>query len=123
MGSRSEPPASATDKGVPVPDDVRIWIVAGSFQARPGAEAQLTAVLAKYVVLTRRRRHCRNVDLVTSATDSGRFLIVEKWDDDAASRAHLDEAETVDMARAAVPLLAAKPDLDLYETISTHDLM
>jgi hypothetical protein len=37
-------------------------------------------------------------------------------------RAHLDEDETVEMARAAVPLLADKPDLDLYETVSAHDL-
>jgi quinol monooxygenase YgiN len=106
-----------------VPDEVRIRVVAGRFQARPGAEAQLTAVLAKYVVLTRKRRHCRNVDLVVSATDSGRFLVVEKWDDEEAPRAHLDQDETVDMARAAVPLLAAKPDLDLYEAISAHDVV
>ena len=27
-----------------------------------------------------------------------------------------------DMAAAAVPLLAAKPEIDLYDTISAHDL-
>ena len=106
-----------------MPDDVRIWVVAGRFQARPGAEAQLTAALAKYVVVTRMRPRCRNVDLVVSATDSGCFLVIEKWDDEDAPRAHLDEQETVDMARAAVPLLAAKPDIDLYETVSAHDLV
>ena len=110
------------DEAVPVPDEVEIWVVAGSFQARPGAEEQLTAVLANYVVLTRMRPHCRNVDLVVSATDSGRLLVVEKWDEADAPRAHLDDDETVDMARAAVPLLAGKPDLDLYETVSAHDL-
>jgi quinol monooxygenase YgiN len=110
------------DEGVMVPDDVRIWVVAGSFRARPGAEEQLIAVLANYVVLTRMRPRCRNVDLVVSATDGGRLLVVEKWDDADAPRAHLDEDETVEMARAAVPLLADKPDLDLYETVSAHDL-
>lgn len=103
-------------------DDVEIWVVAGSFRARPGAEEQLAAVLAKYVVMTRMRPHCRNVDLVASTTERGRFVVVEKWDDADAPRAHLDEPETVDMARAAVPLLADKPDLDLYETVSAHDL-
>jgi quinol monooxygenase YgiN len=110
------------DEAVPVPDDVEIWVVTGSFRARPGAEDQLIAVLAKYVVLTRMRPHCRNVDLMVSATDSGRLLVVEKWADGDAPRAHLDEDETVDMARAAVPLLADNPDLHLYETISAHDL-
>lgn len=107
---------------VAVTDDVEIWVVTGSFRARPGAESELGAVLARYVVLTRMRPHCRNVDLIVSTTESGRFLVVEKWDDANAPRTHLDQDETVDMAREAVPLLAGKPDLDLYETVSAHDL-
>ncbi len=105
-----------------MPDDVRIWVVAGSFRARAGAEQQLTAVLANYVVLTRMRPHCRNVDLVASATQRGRMLVIEKWDDPEAPRDHLDQPETVDMARAAVPLLTEKPDLDLYEAVSAQDM-
>jgi quinol monooxygenase YgiN len=103
-------------------EDVGIWVVAGSFRARPGAEDELAAVLANYVVLTRNRPHCRNVDLVLSTTHSGRFLVIEKWDDPDAPRAHLDDPETVTMAGAAVPLLLAKPDLDLYDAVSAHDL-
>ncbi|MBV8949953.1 MAG: antibiotic biosynthesis monooxygenase [Actinobacteria bacterium] len=105
-----------------MPHDVEIWVVAGSFRARPGAEDRLAAVLADYVVMTRMRPHCRNVDLVASATERGRMLVIEKWDDADAPRAHLDAPETVDMARAAVPLLTAKPDLDLYEAVSAQDL-
>jgi len=105
-----------------VADDVELSVVAGSFRARPGEEATLAALLAKYVVLTRMRPHCRNVDLVMSVTESGRFLVVEKWDDPDAQRAHLDAEETVEMARAAVEILAAKPDLGLYEVVSAHDL-
>ena len=99
-----------------------IWVVAGSFRARTGAEGDLAAVLANYVVLTRTRPRCRNVDLVASTTESGRFLVIEKWDDPDAPRAHLDDPETVAMAEAAVPLLRAKPELDLYDSVSAHDL-
>ena len=78
-------------------------------------------MLARYVVLTRGVERCRNVDLVTSATHSGRFLVIEKWDSAEAVQAHLDSALMTDMAHAVVPLLAAKPAIDLYDTISAHD--
>ena len=103
-------------------EDVEIWVVAGRFQARSGREAELAGVLANYVVLTRGVDGCRNVDLVASAGTPGKFLVIEKWDDPDAQRAHLDAPVMVDMATAATPLLAGAPDLDLYEAISAHDL-
>jgi quinol monooxygenase YgiN len=62
------------------------------------------------------------VDLVASAGTPGRLLVIEKWDDPDAQRAHLDAEIMVDMATAATPLLAGVPDLDLYEAISAQDL-
>jgi quinol monooxygenase YgiN len=103
-------------------DDVEIWVVAGQYQARSGQEPDLGAVLARYVVLTRGVPGCRNVDLVASASVPGKFLVVEKWDDADAQRAHLDDPIMVGMATAATPLLATAPELDLYEAISAHDL-
>jgi quinol monooxygenase YgiN len=105
-----------------VAEDVEIWVVAGRFQARSGREAELAAVLANYVVLTRNVDGCRNVDLVASAGTPGRFMVIEKWDDPLAQRAHLDAPVMVDMATAATPLLVGAPDLDLYEAISAQDL-
>ena len=103
-------------------DDVEIWLVAGNYRASTGREAELAGVLARYVVLTRAVTGCRNVDLVASAGTLGRFLVIEKWDDPDAQRAHLDAPVMVDMATAASPLLAGPPDLDLYQTISAQDL-
>lgn len=103
-------------------DEVEIWLVAGGFQAHTGREPELAGVLARYVVLTRSVRGCRNVDLVASAGTPGRFLVIEKWDDPDVQRAHLDAPIMVDMATAASPLLAGPPDLDLYQTISAQDL-
>jgi quinol monooxygenase YgiN len=102
--------------------DIDVAVLTGTFDARPGCEEQLAATLARYVVLTRAEPACRNVDLVASATQSGRFLVVEKWDSEAAVRAHLDSPLMTDMARDAVALLAGKPAIDLYDTISAHDL-
>jgi quinol monooxygenase YgiN len=105
-----------------VGEDLEIWVVAGVYQARSGREAELAAVLANYIVLTRGVAGCRNVDLVASAGTPGKYLVIEKWVDADAQRAHLDSPVMVDMATAATPMLAGPPDLDLYEAISAQDL-
>ncbi len=82
----------------------------------------LSAVLAKYVVLTRMEDGCRNVDLCTSVTQPGRWMVIEKWDAPAAQRAHFDSAVMVEMATACTGLLSAPPDIDLWDGPSVHDL-
>ncbi len=102
--------------------DLTLAIVAGVFDALQGAEAELGAVLAHYVVLSRMSPGCRNIDLVASLTTPGRFLVYEKWESPEFQRDHLTSAVTEEMAAAALPLLAGPPDLGLFEAISAHDL-
>jgi len=102
--------------------DVEITVVAGTFRARSGNEAELAAILARYVVLTRNVVGCRNVDLVVAAAEPSRFLMIEKWDDADAQRDHLNGEVMVTMATDAVPLLAGPPELDLYDAVSAYDL-
>jgi quinol monooxygenase YgiN len=103
--------------------EVTLAIVAGVFDARPGSEAQLGAVLANYVVVSRTSPGCRNIDLVASLTTPGRFLVYEKWESADHQHAHLTSTVTEELAAAALPLLAGPPDLGLFEAISAHDLM
>jgi quinol monooxygenase YgiN len=105
------------------PEEINLAIVAGVFDARPGAEAELGAVLANYVVVSRTSPGCRNIDLVASLTTPGRFLVYEKWQSADHQRDHLLSAVTEDMAAAALPLLAGPPDLGLFEAVSAHDLL
>lgn len=98
------------------PDPVLVIL---DFRTRRPAE--LTEILSRYVVLSRGRPGCRNIDFTVSATDPGRIVVVEKWDSAARQRAHLDAEETVTMAADALPLLAAEPDIDLFVGISMHD--
>src|SRR5262245_32381682 len=102
--------------------EVEVAMLTATFDAAPGSEEALAAALARYVVMTRNAAACRNVDLVMSATQGGRFLVIEKWDSAADVQAHLDSASMTDMAREVVPLLSSKPAIDLYDTISAHDL-
>jgi quinol monooxygenase YgiN len=102
--------------------DLELAVVIGSFEARTGRQGDLAAVLAKYVVLTRRQPACRNVDLVASGSRPDRLVVIEKWESADDARAHLDAPETVEMALAARDVLANPPDLDLFESISAQDL-
>ena len=105
-----------------MPDDLEIAMLTATFDARPGAEEALAATLARYVVLARHEPECRNIDLVSSLTHGGRLLLIEKWDSAEAVQAHLDSHLMTDMARETLPALATKPALDIYDTISAHDL-
>jgi quinol monooxygenase YgiN len=83
----------------------------------------LVDVLAKYVVLSRMQPGCRNIDLCASATKPGRFLIVQKWESAAAQRDHFDSHVMVEMATSCNGLLAAPPDIDVWDAASAHDLL
>lgn len=101
-------------------DEVEPVMVTLRFQTDQREE--LMAVLAKYVVVSRGRPGCRNIDFVSSATTPGSLLIVEKWDSAADQRAHFDSPEMVEMAQRCSGLLSQPPDIDLHEGISMHDL-
>jgi len=102
--------------------DVELSIVLAVFEARPGRVETLAALLANYVVLTRRAVECRNVDLVTSVIEPGRFVVIEKWGSTQAQRAHMDAPETVSLAQECRDLLSSPPRFDLCEAVSAHDL-
>ena len=101
-------------------DDVELTIVTMTFEAAD--HDGLLAVLSKYVVLSRQQPGCRNIDLCAGLTTPGSYLVIEKWETPDAQRAHFDSPEMVEMAEACRGLLLQKPQIDLYEGISAHDL-
>lgn len=100
--------------------EIELVVVTMSFDASD--TASLIAILSKYVVLARMEPGCRNVDMVMSETRPNRILIIEKWDSPEAQRAHFDSAATVEMARSCRGVIAAPPDIDLWQSMSAHDL-
>jgi quinol monooxygenase YgiN len=100
--------------------DVELTIVTMTFDA--GDDVALVGILSKYVVLTRMQDGCRNVDLCSSVTHSGRHLVVQKWETPRHQQAHFDSDVMVDMATACVGVLSAPPHIDLWDAASAHDL-
>lgn len=84
--------------------------------------AQVQAVLARYVVLSRGHDGCRNIDLALSSTVPERFVVIQKWDSPEAQQRHFDSDEMVEMAEACRGLLTRPPRIDLLHPISAHDL-
>lgn len=103
-------------------DDPAIVMVTMTWDALPGRGDDLGAALARYVVLARRSDGCLNIDLGASIEADGRFVVVEKWHDAAAQRAHYGSALLSELAADTQPLLAQPPRLDLCDAISAHDL-
>lgn len=108
-----EPPAGSDD-------EIELAIVTMRFDSVD--DDALLAILSKYVVLTRMVDGCRNVDLCSSVTTPGRHLVIQKWDDAEAQRAHFDSPLMVDMATSCVGVLSTAPDIDLWDGTSAHDL-
>ncbi len=100
--------------------DVSIAVVTLQFEA--SNLGGLVAVLSKYVVMTRMSPGCRNVDLVISAVRDNRVLVIQKWDSIEAQRTHFDSALMVEMAKSCKNLLTKAPEVELWDSISSHDL-
>lgn len=110
----------ATDGSSGNGGEIELAVVTMRFDAAD--PASLLAVLSKYVVLTRMEPGCRNVDLCSSYTHPGRYLLIQKWDSVDAQRAHFDSPVMVEMAKSCNGLLSAPPDIDLWDGPSAHDL-
>ena len=115
------PTPDGSPVGDPAGDAVELAIVTMRFDAAD-ADA-LMAVLSKYVVLARMQPGCRNIDLCASATQPGRYLVIQKWESEGAQRAHFDSEVMVEMAKSCNGLLTTAPDIDLWDGASAHDLI
>jgi quinol monooxygenase YgiN len=116
-GARSELDAEVA---ADLETEIEVTIVTLRFDASDNAG--LLAVLSKYIVLARREDGCRNIDLVSSVTKPGRHLVIEKWESPDHQRRHFDSELMVEMATACTGILAAPPEIDLWEATSAHDL-
>ena len=104
--------------------EIELVVVTMTFDANPSqaANAELLAILSKYIVLTRMADGCRNVDLCSSATTPGRHLVIQKWDSEEMQRQHFDSPLMVEMATSCTGILASAPEIDMWEATSAHDL-
>jgi quinol monooxygenase YgiN len=49
-------------------------------------------------------------------------LVIQKWDSVEAQRVHFDSALMVEMAKSCKNLLTKAPEIELFDSMSSHDL-
>ncbi|MGA3283240.1 MAG: putative quinol monooxygenase [Verrucomicrobiota bacterium] len=96
----------------------KIVTVVATFQAKPGKENELRAVLTGLVAPTRKETGCLNYDLHQSPEDPAKFLFHENW----TSKAHLDAHLQTPHIKALLPrvdeLCVAFPEITIWERIN-----
>lgn len=115
-------PERKDQSGSAVDPDLELAVVAGIFFAKAGKEGEVAYALSRYVVLSRMEAGCRNIDLVTSVTVSGLFMVWEKWDSHEHRHTHFDGEVAVALADAVRDLVREPPQFDIFDAISAHDL-
>lgn len=90
--------------------------LAVTFQARPGREADLRALLTGMLAPTRQEAGCLNYDLHSMPDDPAKFLIYENWASKAHHEAH-DNTPHVLNLRAHINELAFPPVKTFWEKI------
>ena len=95
-----------------------IVTVVAAFEARPGKEAELRAVLTGLVAPTRLEAGCLNYDLHHAAGDPGKFVFLENWTSQALLDAHLQSAHIKALLPRVDELCAAPPVISLWDRIA-----
>lgn len=103
-------------------EDLDLAVVAGTFLAKTDKGPELGYALARYVVLSRMEDGCRNIDLVSSVTVPGFFMVWEKWESHEHRKHHFEGAAARALAESVVDLVAEPPQFDVFDAVSAHDL-
>ena len=89
-----------------------------TFQARPGKQAELRALLTGMLAPTRQEAGCINYDLHVSSEYPSKFLFHETWASRAHLDAHLQSVHVKVMFPRVAELCVAFPDIVVWEKIA-----
>ena len=90
-------------------------IVIGAVVARSDAIEDVRALSCEHVRRSRQEPGCLSHEVTVDAEDASRFLFVERWSDMASLEAHFALESSRRFVGALRGLLAAPPEMTLYE--------
>lgn len=97
-------------------------VIAATFQAKPGCEAQLEKALRSMIAPVAKEAGVVEYALHRSPTDAGRFFFYEKYKDQAAVEFHGNTPYLKALLESVPALCAVAPSVELYEpVISIND--
>jgi quinol monooxygenase YgiN len=95
----------------------KILTLVVAFQARPGKEAELRALLTGMLAPTRQEAGCLNYDLHTAPDDPSKFLFYENWASQEHHQAH-DRTPHVQNLRARIQEFSLPPVKTFWEKMA-----
>ena len=97
-------------------------VIAATFQAKPGSEAELEKALRTMIAPVSKEAGAIEYALHRSPTDAGRFFFYEKYKDQAAGDFHSATPYLKALLETAPGLCVTAPSVEVYEPlVSIHD--
>ncbi len=92
-------------------------VLAVTWMAKTGREAEATAILEKLTVESRKEPGCVMYQVHKHKTDPRRFFIYEQYKDDAALEAHRAAPHFLQMAKKDLAKVADRTEGHLFEPL------
>jgi len=92
-------------------------VLAVTWMAKVGHEAEVTAILSKLTGESRKEAGCVTYQVHRHKTEPRRFFIYELYKDDAALEAHRATPHFLQFARKDLPKIADRTEGNLYEPL------
>ncbi len=92
-------------------------VLAVTWVARTGREAEVAALLSKLTEESRKEPGCVMYQVHRHRTEPRRFFIYEQYKDDAAIEAHRAAPHFMQFARKDLPKMADRTEGNLYEPL------
>lgn len=92
-------------------------VLAVTWMAKVGHEAEVTALLEKLTEQSRKEPGCAMYQVHRHKTEPRRFFIYEQYKDDAALEAHRATPHFLQLARKDLPKLADRVEGHLFEPL------
>lgn len=96
-------------------------IVVATLQVKPGSEEAARALVTETIEATHLEEGCRTYALHISKQDPAQFVILERWDDQAALDGHFVTPHMAKLGAVARDLLAAPPTIVFCDAIPVGD--
>ena len=96
-------------------------IVTAKISAKAGSEKELEAVFRDMVEKVAAEEGTLAYSLHRSRDDAGRFMFYEKYQDAEALKRHSSTSHFKAMSQAIRPLVAAPPEIEIYEELAKID--
>ena len=92
-------------------------VLAVTWVAKVGQEAEVAEVLAKLTAEARKEPGCAMFQVHRHRTEPQRFFIYEQYKDDAALESHRNTAHFLQYARKDLPKIADRVEGQLYDSL------